>query len=234
MVWGMIPPWTMGDYKSSSYTTHNCRIETVKESRLYSAPLATGKRCVILCEGYYEWKTTVGKHKQPCFIYTTQSHGLKAENESHWNNGKWSKSQGWVGPSLTYLAGLFSSYESKKDSVSILSSTIITMSSSSAVSHIHHRMPAILSTPQQIKDWLNAEDVDMKEAINILEASESVKWHEVSIDVNSSKNKLPSCNKPVDTKKQGGKQMSLTCFFKKPIKYEDENRGNPPKKTKHN
>ncbi|CAH1408365.1 unnamed protein product [Nezara viridula] len=234
MVWGMIPPWTSGDYKSGSYTTHNCRIENVKESRLYSAPLTAGKRCVILCEGYYEWKSTVGKHKQPCFLYKAQSPGMKPENESHWSDGKWSKSQGWVGPSLTYLAGLYSAFESKKDSEPILSSTVITMRSSPAVSHIHHRMPAILSSPEVVKDWLNAEDVNMKEAMTLLEPTESVQWHEVSAEVNSSKNKLPTCNKPVDTKKQGGKQMSLTSFFKKPKKDDGDDEANPPKKPKKN
>lgn len=39
---------------------------------------------------------------------------MKPENESHWKDGKWSKTQGWTGPSLTYLAGLYSAFESKK------------------------------------------------------------------------------------------------------------------------
>ena len=36
---------------------------------------------------------------------------MKAEEESHWSGGEWSKSTGWVGPSLTCLAGIYSTFE---------------------------------------------------------------------------------------------------------------------------
>lgn len=42
-------------------------------SKLYSEPLNAGRRCIVICEGFYEWKTTEGPgKKKPYFIYTPQ------------------------------------------------------------------------------------------------------------------------------------------------------------------
>lgn len=42
-------------------------------SKLYSEPLTEGRRCIVICEGFYEWKTTErpGK-KKPFFIHAAQ------------------------------------------------------------------------------------------------------------------------------------------------------------------
>ena len=40
---------------------------------MYATPLREGKRCIAVCEGYYEWKSTKNaKNKQPYFIYAEQ------------------------------------------------------------------------------------------------------------------------------------------------------------------
>jgi len=59
-------------------TTNNCRIEGLTESRLYKDPLAKGRRCVVLCEGFYEWKRPEhkGGNKQPYIIYFPQPEGV--------------------------------------------------------------------------------------------------------------------------------------------------------------
>lgn len=42
-------------------------------SKLYSEQLTKGRRCVVICEGFYEWKTTEGPgKKKPYFIYAPQ------------------------------------------------------------------------------------------------------------------------------------------------------------------
>lgn len=65
-----------GEPKKHGLSTSNCRIEGVNNlgsnssSKLYASPLKNGKRCVVICEGYYEWQTTKDvKNKQPYFIY---------------------------------------------------------------------------------------------------------------------------------------------------------------------
>jgi len=44
---------------------------------LYSEPLTKGRRCIVICEGFYEWKTTEGPgKKKPYFIYMPQKNGV--------------------------------------------------------------------------------------------------------------------------------------------------------------
>lgn len=65
-----------GDYKKHGLSTNNCRIENILTSKLFKEPLQRGNRCVILAEGFYEWKTT-DKSKQPYYIYCKQDESLK-------------------------------------------------------------------------------------------------------------------------------------------------------------
>lgn len=62
-------------------TTNNCRIEGIADSKLYKIPLEKGRRCVVLCDGFYEWKKPSGKdeNKQPYFIYFPQPEQVKFE-----------------------------------------------------------------------------------------------------------------------------------------------------------
>nr|CAD7413655.1 unnamed protein product [Timema poppensis] len=76
MMWGMIPPWHKGEPKSHGLSTNNCRLEGMIGSKLYGRAFSKGNRCVIVCDGFYEWQTTKGKgNKQPYFIYMPQPEG---------------------------------------------------------------------------------------------------------------------------------------------------------------
>lgn len=68
-----------GDYKTHNLSTNNCRLESIKESKLYSPILQNGGRCIIAVEGFYEWQTTnkVTKNKQPYYIYSPQDASIK-------------------------------------------------------------------------------------------------------------------------------------------------------------
>jgi putative SOS response-associated peptidase YedK len=66
-----------GDYKSHGLSTNNCRLEGLLSSKLYSRPFNKGQRCVVVCDGFYEWQTTKGKkNKQPYFVYMPQDEGV--------------------------------------------------------------------------------------------------------------------------------------------------------------
>lgn len=69
-----------GNLNNRGLSTNNCRIENVTTSKLFSEPLTKGKRCIVICEGFYEWKTTegVGKRK-PYFIHMPQKNGVSIE-----------------------------------------------------------------------------------------------------------------------------------------------------------
>ncbi|PNF39144.1 hypothetical protein B7P43_G01326 [Cryptotermes secundus] len=80
MMWGMVPSWHKVQHvrKSHGLSTNNCRLEGLLSSKLYSRPFSKGQRCVVVCDGFYEWQTTKGnRSKQPYFIYMPQDEGTK-------------------------------------------------------------------------------------------------------------------------------------------------------------
>lgn len=120
-------------------STNNCRLEGMKASKLYSPAFSLGKRCVVLCEGFYEWQTTKKEvsSKQPYYIYSPQEEKvcmpsyeinyyysqvhfkivflglfkIKIEDRACWN-AEWNETEGWKGPKLLKLAGLFNCWVS--------------------------------------------------------------------------------------------------------------------------
>ena len=67
MMWGLVPPWHQGPGpKTHGLSTNNCRLEGVMSSKLYSPSLAS-RRCVVVCEGFYEWLRQSGD-KQPYLV----------------------------------------------------------------------------------------------------------------------------------------------------------------------
>lgn len=71
MKWGLIPFWTkrQPDY-GSLMRTINCRDDSLIEDRGMWTTMKRRKRCVVICQGFYEWlkKGPGGKEKIPHFV----------------------------------------------------------------------------------------------------------------------------------------------------------------------
>lgn len=71
MKWGLIPFWTKRkpDY-GSMMRTINCRDDSLIEDRGMWTTMKRKKRCIIVCQGFYEWlkKGPGGKEKIPHFV----------------------------------------------------------------------------------------------------------------------------------------------------------------------
>jgi putative SOS response-associated peptidase YedK len=71
MKWGLIPFWTKRspDY-GSVLKTINCRDDSLIEDRGMWTSMKRRKRCIVICQGFYEWlkKGPSGKEKIPYFI----------------------------------------------------------------------------------------------------------------------------------------------------------------------
>ena len=71
MKWGLVPFWTKRnpDY-GSLMRTINCREDSLIEDRGMWTTMKRRKRCVVVCQGFYEWlkKGPGGKEKIPHFI----------------------------------------------------------------------------------------------------------------------------------------------------------------------
>lgn len=131
MRWGLVPVWA--DSLSVGYNMINARSESIADKPSFR-PSLIDKRCVVLADGYYEWKKLSAKIKEPYWIHTTDERvfamaGLWAENRKIQNP--------------------------LSQSNSTLSATIITTDSNADVMSVHDRMPALLLNKSQIAAWLD-------------------------------------------------------------------------------
>jgi len=211
MMWGLVPFWHSGtDPKSHSLSTHNARKEGLKDSRLYKRYLE--QRCVVVCDGFYEWlQKSAGEKKQPYFVYAKQKkdHDIEEVLEYSKDTDEQNNEDEWSGPSLLYLAGLYSVWIDDND-VTVHSFTIITRDSKPGLSWLHNRAPCILSTEAKIRQWLDPE-TDVDKAISLLGPVQEkyLEWHPVSTDVGNVRNQEADLIKEVkplsDSKSKGGK-----------------------------
>lgn len=206
MMWGLIPPFHKGPSPSGhGYSTINCRLEDVETKATYKPCLGKGQRCVVLCDGFYEWQTTKGaKNKQPYFIYFPQPKGTEIWNRDTWDKpGVWSEEEGWKGPQLLKIAGLFSYWKSSEGE-EVMSYCVLTTNASKKFSELHHRIPVILETDEEVETWLDSTRVSYKEALELLRKKEEaeLEWHPVSTDVNNVRNQQPDLQQPVSLEKK--------------------------------
>lgn len=222
MLWGMIPRWHTGDYRKHGLTTNNCRFETMLQSKLYKHAFEKGQRCVVLCEGFYEWQTTnpnasKSSERAAYYIYMPQIDKIEIENRVSWEKAA-------KDLNLLKMAGLFDVWTDSKGN-NIYSYSVVTFESNETLSWLHHRSPAILETDKQIADWLDYERItDSKYLCNMIKPINQLKWHRVSNIVNNAKNKSEQCNKKIDekvTKTTKNKIMKSWLIVKK-RKMDDE------------
>jgi len=82
------------------------------ESKLFKEPMTTGRRCVVVCDGFYEWQTTKkDKNRQPYFVFSPQKEGIKIDASNTWGTS-WSGENGWTGPKLLQMAALYNTWKS--------------------------------------------------------------------------------------------------------------------------
>ena len=121
----------------------NARSETLAQKPSFR-PSLTDKRCVVLADGYYEWKKLSQKTKEPYWIHTQGERVFAMA-------GLWAENRKIQNPTLP--------------GNSIVSATIITTESNADVIGVHDRMPALMLDEAQILNWLapslgNTESVD--------------------------------------------------------------------------
>ena len=163
-IWGLIPSWA----KDPSIGTRmiNARAETLAEKPSFRAGFKY-HRCLILADGFYEWKQQPGmKVKVPHFIR------LKS------------------GKPFT-IAGLWDTWQSP-DGGTVKSATIITTAPNSLMAPIHNRMPVILP-PSAYAQWLDSAARTPDSLQNLLTSypAEKMTAHPVSTLVNSPANDRP-------------------------------------------
>ncbi|XP_035007811.1 abasic site processing protein HMCES [Hippoglossus stenolepis] len=225
MRWGLVPAWFKEkDPSKMQYSTNNCRSENILEKKSYKYPLNKGQRCVILADGFYEWRREE-KNKQPFFIYFPQtpagSSQEKAEDQddlptsarteensetAHSADGSsLDSTEGgeeapceWTGWKLLTMAGLFDCWTPPGGGEPLYTYSVITVNASPNLQSIHDRMPAILNGEEEVRRWLNFGEVKSLDALKLLQSKNILTFHPVSSLVNNSRNNSPECLQPVD------------------------------------
>lgn len=167
MKWGFIPYWAKDE--KMAYKLINARGETIDTKNTFRNAFRK-RRCLILADGYYEWKQTEHGKKPIRFIRKDQKPFAFA--------GLW---EVWT-----------------KENKPITTCTIITTESNELTKDVHHRMPVILHE-HAYDFWLdpkNEQTNDLKQLLRPYPA-EWMEKYEVSPLVNSPKNDDPSLIEPI-------------------------------------
>lgn len=171
--WGLIPSWAK-DPKIGNRMI-NARAETLAEKPSFRTPYKR-RRCLILADGFYEWhQEPESSSKTPIYIRLKSGEPFA-------------------------FAGLWEVWRPSDDDAPVLSCTIITTTPNSLMEKIHRRMPVILAT-DGYDQWLDPHEQPPDRLNGLLTSypAEEMTAYPVSRLVNSPKNDLPDCIRPVNS-----------------------------------
>mmetsp|Transcript_13535 Transcript_13535/g.32140 ORF Transcript_13535/g.32140 Transcript_13535/m.32140 type:complete len:328 (+) Transcript_13535:43-1026(+) len=230
MRWGLVPSFAkraedFDAFKGGS-STFNARVEGAESSNLWRR-LLDRRRCVVLFDGFYEWKAN-GKSKTPMFIRNRDEYdghtipwSTKTDEEptKMEESADESKIDGPEHAPL-FLAGLYDVWHQKDEAEEALESvTLLTMDPQhTAMEKVHDRMPVFL-TPETAASWLDLQRPFKEIISNVLKVSQAhaqseLFLYEVSPLVSNIRNESPDCVLP--KKKYDEKQLSkgIGRFFR--------------------
>ena len=174
MKWGLIPRWAKDE--KIQYSTHNARSEEFATKPAFRDAWKRGQRCLVVTDGYYEWKVLdpKGKKKQPYAIAMADDREM-------------------------VMAGLWETWKSPTSGEEILTCTIMTCAANKNMAEIHDRMPVILDEADWPK-WLGEDAATPDELYALLKPcpDEGLKAWPVDKSVGNVRNKGPQLITPVD------------------------------------
>ncbi|KAJ5898946.1 hypothetical protein N7495_003690 [Penicillium taxi] len=200
MKWGLIPFWTKRQPNyGSTMRTINCRDDSLIEDRGMWTTMKRRKRCIVVCQGFYEWlkKGPGGKERIPHYV--------------RHKDGR-----------LMCFAGLWDcvSYEGSEEK--LYTYTVITTSSNPYLKFLHDRMPVILDAGSEaMKKWLDPNRKTWSNDLhNLLKPYEGeLECYQVSKEVGKVGNNSPDFIVPVDSKEN---KKNIANFFANAKKKEDK------------
>ena len=164
MRWGLIPAWSKNELYGSKMI--NARIETVATKPSFKN-LIPKNRCIVLSNGYYEWKQD-GNIKVPFFIHK--------------------RDQG-----LMLFAGLWTTWS--MSSKKFFTYTILTTKAQKNISAIHDRMPVLLGK-SKVGMWTNHNNQFSEIQQELSKFKHKISYYQVSDFVNTPKNNSMACIAP--------------------------------------
>jgi putative SOS response-associated peptidase YedK len=157
--WGFVPPW--GRDIKEGHRMINARAESVAEKPSYRDAFVHN-RCLVLADGFYEWRNAGGK-KEPVYV--------KLRTGSPFG-----------------MAGIYSPW-TPPGGETVCTTAIITTDANDLLRPVHDRMPAILLM-DSATIWLDREIREKEQLISLLRPLPAceLEMYAVSARVNSPKN----------------------------------------------
>jgi putative SOS response-associated peptidase YedK len=148
MRWGLIPSWAKDE--KIGVSLFNARADTISEKPAFRGAWKAGRRCLIVTDGFYEWRKK--GDKQPFAI-------ARANDQ------------------LTVMAGLWEEWKSPAGET-IKSCVVITTEPNELIEPLHDRMPVILAE-EDWPAWLGevpATDAELKALLRPFPADRMKLW----------------------------------------------------------
>lgn len=160
MRWGLVPSWSTDP--SGGPRPINARVETLLDRAMFAEAL-TRRRCLVVVDGFYEWRRPPGAPKQPYLLDPADGSGAPLA-----------------------LAGL---WDRNGDEVTC---AVVTGPADADLAWLHDRMPVRLA-PDSWDTWLDPANHDVEALLRLLEGPPAVplRARPVSTRVNSAQNDGP-------------------------------------------
>ncbi|PVG04634.1 DUF159-domain-containing protein [Serendipita vermifera] len=195
MRWGLVPRYAKADLPSITANTINARVESILEGNRTWASVVNTHRCVVICDGYYEWLTK-GKEKLPHFIRNPNS------------------------SKKLYMAGMWEEVAFEGSDRPLFTFTIVTVPARDNMTWLHDRMPLIFSPNsstdmENLNMWLDTDKNKNRgpEIHHFLQGylhhsgNETLTIYQVPKEVGKVGKESPSFIQPVQERKDGIRAM---------------------------
>ncbi|QCC51476.1 SOS response-associated peptidase [Halapricum salinum] len=169
--WGLLPSWAD---PADAPRPINARAETVTAKRSFAEAFEQ-RRCLVLADGFYEWKETRGG-KQPYRVERTDGAPFA-------------------------MAGLFERWEGDGETAETV--TVVTTEPNAVVEPLHHRMAVVLDR-DEAATWLSDADSETHRELLDPAPAEEWRSYPVSARVNDPSNDDPSIVEEIDPDTQTG------------------------------
>ena len=160
MRWGLVPSWSTDP--DSGPRPINARVESVLDKAMFAESLAR-RRCLVVVDGFYEWRRPAGAPKQPYFLDLADG-----SEEPFALAGIWDRNDGEV------------------------SCAVVTAPADDELAWLHDRMPVRLGRAQW-DAWLDRANQDVDAVMALLRTPTAVRLRArpVGTRVNSARNDGP-------------------------------------------
>lgn len=160
--WGLIPPWAKPG--ENGLRMINARAETLEERPAYREAFKRS-RCLVVSDGFYEWRRQAAGPKQPFHIALPDRAPFA-------------------------FAGLWTVWH--EDRQTLRSCTIITTAARGPVASLHDRMPVILP-PEAEAEWLRGSSPTRLLELVSRSRAEAAELRPVSLAVNDARHDAADC-----------------------------------------